>query len=470
VKPIERINPTLARLVVPIGRLREDPQDARTHDDRSLEGIEASLRAHGQQKPVVADRDGKVIAGNGILLAARRLGWKRLAVAWFDGRGGARSYAIADNRTGELSTWDPRRLQEQIDSVLASSTNRGEALVSMGFTEDELEKLLKRLSEDLPEPPRELDQVPPLPRKPKTRRGDLWVLGEHRLLCGDSTDPESYARLMGTERAAMVHTDPPYGVSYKSASGKFDAICNDDRRLKELHNFLYKAFRSMLRWVADLAAFYIWHASETRIEFSQAMAGAGLLELQQIIWVKNSFVLGRADYQWAHEPCFYASKDGKRPRWYGGRAQQTAWYVSLDTALELGALVGTGVLVVDEHGGQLYITGKPPKGKRVRKLIVPKDGRIRLESAAPTSTLWEVSKEFSAEHPTQKPVELARRAIENSSKTGEIVLDSFLGSGCTLIGAEVAGRRCFGLELDPKYCDVIVSRWEQVSGRKAKRE
>ena len=220
----------------------------------------------------------------------------------------------------------------------------------------------------------------------------------------------------------MVNTDPPYGVSYQSSSGKFDAIENDDLTQDDLMNkLLIPALRNCVRNARDDAAFYIWHASSTRRDFDDAMVSVGLLEKQYIIWVKNAPVLGHADYQWAHEPCYYAEKAGHSAKWCGDRKQNTAWKVTLRDNDGMATTLSGGLVVTDGAGNKVFMAEKPPKGKKIRYLRLSDGRSVTIYTEHQTNTVWEVAREAGAKHPTQKPVELAVRAIENSSELGDIV-------------------------------------------------
>lgn len=312
-----------------------------------------------------------------------------------------------------------------------------------------------------------MDDIPELPETPRTCPGDLYELGPHRLLCVDATNIENARKLFGDERAAFVFTDPPYGVSYKSPSGNFDMIINDDKTDDDLVNsLLIPAFKVASAFTLPNGAFYIWHASSTREDFAFAMKAAGLIEKQYIIWAKPGFILGHSDYRWAHEPCFYASKEGKSPVFYGDRSQSTVWRATVQTTKKSSVILGTGLLLLDGCGGKIYLEPKPPKGKKVRSMRVLPGQSIYISSNEKTDDLWEIGRDDTGDHPTQKPVALAIRAIENSSRPGDIVYDGFLGSGTTLIAAEISGRICYGTELTPGYCDVIVDRYVRVSRNK----
>lgn len=312
------------------------------------------------------------------------------------------------------------------------------------------------------------DDVPPVPKKPIAKRGEVWILGEHRLMCGSSTDRGDMRKLMGHDAAAMVWTDPPYGVSY--ASEDFDVIEGDHKRDDELYALVSGALKNACAFTREDAGFYIWHAGSTRREFDDALRDAGLVEKQYLIWAKNALVMGRSDYQWGHEPCYYASKEGKRPAWHGGRDKPTIWRATLRKRDGSATTLGQALVLTDGNGGQVCLVPKLPKGKKARSARLKTGETVRIETASNSSTVLEVGRDQDYVHPTQKPVELARMSILNSSKPGEIVLDCFGGSGTSLIACEATGRKGRAMELDPKYVDAIVNRWHDMTGRKAERE
>lgn len=371
----------------------------------------------------------------------------------------AEEYAdlTADNRLAELSEMNDDKLAE----ILAEIGTSDLPTELTGYSEEELDGILDSIIGADPEPePKSQDAEYQQPLPPMSRTGDLWLLGTHRLICGDATDEPTIERLMDGEKAAMVHTDPPYGVSYETQSGNFAMIKNDDKTHDDLYfTLLLPAFNNYRKHTTPDAAFYIWHASSTRRDFEDAMTAAGLVEKQYIIWAKNGITLGRADYQWAHEPCFYAAKEGQSPAFYGDRAQHTVWRATTRQDGSMMTVLGSGVVLTDGTGGTLCITDKPPKGKKMRYIRMEQGKPIDLFQDDRMQTVWEIARETNTLHPTQKPVEIPIRAIENSSQPGDIVLDFFGGSGSTLMGAELTGRRCFSTELDPIYCDVIISRY-----------
>ena len=375
----------------------------------------------------------------------------------------AEEYAdlTADNRLAELADMNATMLAD-----LLAEIDTGEIPLELtGYTEEDFDGLIESITGADDAEPNDQDDEHDQPLPPMSKPGDLWILGPHRLICGDATDEPTIERLMDGEKAAMVHTDPPYGVSYETQSGKFAMIKNDDKTHDDLfYKLLLPAFNNYRKHTIDEAAFYIWHASSTRRDFEDAMTAAGLMENQYIIWAKNGISLGRADYQWAHEPCFYASKAGISPKFYGDRAQHTVWRVTTRKDGQMMTVLGSGVVLTDGTGGKLCITDKPPKGKKMRYVRMEEGKPIDLFQEDRMQTVWEVARETNTLHPTQKPVEIPIRAIENSSEPGEIVLDFFGGSGSTLMGAELTGRRCYSTELDPVYCDVIISRYVAQTG------
>ncbi len=380
---------------VAISSLKLDPANARKHDEKNLAAIRGSLEAFGQQKPLVVSGD-TVAAGNGTLLAAQALGWTTVKIVRTELTGAdLTAFCLADNRTAELAEWDNGVLTDTLRSLKELDFD----IESIGFADF-----------DLSLPPEEGKTDPDaVPENVETRckPGDLWLLGKHRLLCGDSTDVLQVERLMDGEKADLVHTDPPYNVDYSNQdrpkAGKRDLgrIENDKMEDREFLQFLTDALALSFVSCKDNASIYLWYASKETLNFHAAAAAAGWSINQQIIW-KKPMLLGRGRYQWAHEPCVFGVKGS--PHFTDDRTKTTVW----------------------DFGGY-------DKSKNV--------------------------------HPTQKPVVIPEEAIGNSSLPGAIILDLFLGSGSTLIAAEKTGRRCFGLELDPHYCSVILARWEQFTGK-----
>jgi site-specific DNA-methyltransferase (adenine-specific) len=317
----------------------------------------------------------------------------------------ANLYAIADNKLGEKADWDEKLLA----SVLSEFSLEEVAIA--GFDESELEKLGTGILSGAgggEDGPIIEDDAPDKPKEAVTQPGDIWILGEHRLLCGDARDAAAFERLMAGAKARLIVTDPPYNVAYVGKTKDAKTIQNDSMSDEQFRGFLNEAVARMFEASDPGSAFYIWHADTEGYNFRGAVRDNGERERECLIWNKNVLVMGRQDYHWKHEPCLYGWIGGAPHRWYSDRKQTT-------------------VLDFD----------RPSR---------------------------------SEEHPTMKPVSLIAYLIRNSSQRGELVLDPFLGSGTTLIAAEQTGRRCYGMELDPLYCDVIVQRWEKLTGRQAVRE
>jgi site-specific DNA-methyltransferase (adenine-specific) len=389
-----------------ISELSQDPANARKHNDRNIESIVASLRRFGQQTPIVIDSSNVVRKGNGTIEAAKRLGWDTINCVVTDLKSSdAISYAIADNRTAELAEWDDEVLSAQLNGLLADDP---ELLEVAGFTEEELAELLAD-SEMQPEIIE--DEVPEPPAEPITRSGDLWILGEHRLLCGDSTKADDVERLMAGAKAELLNTDPPYGVSV--AGGTHDPrdtknyrsggkIQNDGLTGEKLAEFLEAAFSNAQAYLSAGAAWYVWYADTETAAFLKATCALGGMR-HILVWVKPNFVFGRCDYHYRHEPVMYGWTPGAGHRWYGDRTQDSVWEAKVGLDLE-------------------------------KKL-----------------------------HPTSKPVSIASRPIQNHTKQGDVVADMFLGSGTTLIAAEQLGRKCYGMEISSQYVDVICNRWAKLT-------
>ena len=379
-------------------------RNARTHSEAQIAQIAASMCEWGWTNPVLIDASGQILAGHGRVLAARTLGFKECPVMIADGwtQAQKRAYILADNRIAENAGWDDAMLRIELQSLQEDGFN----LDITGFDPDALAEIMAG-EETTVDGNTDEDAVPDLNETPISRAGDVWLLGAHRLLCGDSTDATSYAVLMADEKAAMVFTDPPYGVNYANSAkdkmrGTHRPILNDNLG-EDFEPFLQAALTPMLAYCAG--ATYIAMSSSELDTLQSAFRAAGGKWSTFIIWAKNTFTLGRADYQRQYEPILYGWPEGQTHHWCGDRDQGDVWHIK-----------------------------KPQKNDL---------------------------------HPTMKPVELVERAIRNSSRPGDIVLDPFGGSGTTLIAAEKAGRRCFMMELDPKYCDVIVRRWQEFSGGKA---
>lgn len=413
-----RVAEPLRRLLVPLASLALDPSNLRLHDDKSFDAIATSLRRFGQQKPIVVDAGGVVIAGNGTLEAARRLGWTHIAAVPSKLSGAERvAYSIADNRTAELSRWDTKALQAVLDAIPK------EDLAGTGFTIDDLAELAGR------EPAAIEDEAPaPLPYA-VSRLGDQWELDQHRLLCGNSRNSDDVATLMGPDLAALVATDPPYLVDYtgerQSGSGKNWTEVYDEKSMGDPEAFFTDVFARVLDVLAPHAAVYCWHAFKRYPLLQSVWRKLGLLDHQQIIWVKPVAVVGRSLYHWQHEPCLVGWREGSMPKL--DRREVTSSVIVINAATVHGS-EGADVWVQDWEGR------KRPAGN---------------------------------EHPTQKPVELFARPMRKHTKEGDVCFEPFSGSGSQLIAGEQLKRRIRAMELEPVFVDVAVRRWQTFTGQAA---
>lgn len=441
--------------IASVDALKPHPRNPRKGD---VDAIQESIAENGFYGTVIAQRStGHILAGNHTLQAAIASGAREVPVTYLDvDDEAALRILLADNRTSDGSKYDDGMLADILQGLLDETGS----ITGTGYDTSELEKLLGRSDDD-----NEPGTGTP-PATPKSKRGEVYQLGVHRLMCGDSTDDADVAALMQDDRAQLVNTDPPYGVSYQGEG--FEVIENDDKRDDDLLKILTPALRLAAKYSVDTAAFYIWHASSTRKDFEWAMDAAGLEEKQYIIWAKDSFLLGRSDYHWQHEPCFYARKSGQQPAYYGDRTNSTVWRFAARRATgERSIAIANGVRISDGEGSELYIQNRAPKSKKAR-LTRLRQGEVLLlvPAAEGGSDLWEVRLDADKyQHPTQKPVALAAHAIQNSSSRGDIVLDLFGGGGFTLLAAESTGRQARVMELDPAYCDVIRRRFAEFADK-----
>jgi DNA modification methylase len=428
-----RIARPLRDLAVPITDLSSDPANLRLHDERSLEAIAASLRRFGQQKPVVYDANGTVVAGNGMLEAARRLGWKTIAAIRSELVGVDRvAYAIADNRTAELSRWDDEALRATLAAMPA------DAVRDAGYTPEELEALLAP-SDDVPL--RE-EPVPAVLADAVTVVGDLWTLGDHRVLCGDSTAAADVDRLMDGRKASLIATDPPYLVDYTGvragSRGKDWSGAYREIDIQDAAGFFRSVFSNVTRVAGPHAAIYCWHAHKRMVEIMAAWRALGILDHQQIVWVKPAPVFGSVFWHFRHEPCLMGWLQGSKPTHDGRHDEDSVWPAS-----------GSARPLEDLTKEQL--------------LTLLKDG----------SSVWEVDWEGKArptgnEHPTQKPLELFARPIRKHTRRRDVCFEPFSGSGTQLLAAEQLGRRCYAMELEPVFVDVAIRRWQALTGKAAR--
>ena len=373
-------------------------RNSRTHSDAQVAQIAASIKEFGFTNPVLIDAGGGIIAGHGRVLAARKLGLTDVPCIRLDHLTDAqkRAYVIADNRLALNSGWDTEMLKVEF----ADLQELGFDLELTGFDLDEIKELLAPVgTEGLTDP----DDAPPLPEHPRTVPGDVWLMGKHRLLCGDSTSVSDLEKLTDGQLVDMWLTDPPYNVAYEGKTKDALKIKNDEMGDDQFRQFLRDAYTAADMVMKPGAVFYIWHADSEGYNFRGAAQDAGWKVRQCLIWKKSSMVMGRQDYHWKHEPCLYGWKEGAGHLWAADRKQTTI-----------------------------------------------------LEFEKPSR---------NGEHPTMKPVALFEYQLLNNTKGGDQVLDSFGGSGTTLIAAEKNGRVARLMELDPKYCDVIVKRWQDFTGK-----
>lgn len=451
-----------------VGKLKPYTKNARVHPPAQIDKIKRSLERFGWTNPILVDGKNGIIAGHGRLQAALQIGQRTVPVIELAGLSAAekRAYLLADNRIAAEAGWDKDLLAAEFSDL----KTMGVDLELTGFDVGEITLTLEPPPSEPGEPP-----VPALPSKAVSKLGDVWILGDHRIICGDCTKPATLEKLMAGKQAQCVFTDPPYGISYEAPSGVFETIKGDDLRRGQLYSLLHGAFAAAIGYTRENAGWYVWHASATREEFTKALRDVGLVELSTITWAKPGMVLGWSDYRWAHEPMLYAARQGVRPAFYGPRTESTILRITARSkAGNPFAAIGQGIIVTTPEGDELYISSTPPKGRKVRHVHL-EDGKPLLlsPSGGEADDLWEVSrdnghgKSTTTHHPTQKPVELARRAIRNSTQEGEIVLDLFGGSGSTMMGAEQTKRCGYVAELDPRYVDVTVRRWQDLTGKQA---
>lgn len=369
--------------------------NSRTHSEAQIAQIAASIKEFGWTNPILIDGDNTIIAGHGRLLAARKLGMEEVPIICLDHltKAQQRALVIADNQLALNAGWDMDMLSAEIESLKLEDFDLG----LLGFDDAFLDDLL----EDEPtDGLTDEDAVPEAPEQPKTVLGDVWVLGNHRLMCGDSTSIDAVEKLMDGQQANMLHTDPPYGVDY-------EGVPNDHLKDAQLEKFLVDALTNAHAVLHPGSNVYVWHADITAFEFISAFRLSGFKQARPstIQWVKPSLTMSQGDYHLQNEPCLFGWKEGS--------------------------------------------------------------GRVRVKDRKQT-TIWHCDRTTEAKvHPTMKPVELCQRAIENSSVANCIVLDLFGGSGSTLIACEKTNRHARLMELDPKYCDVIIKRWQDFTGQKA---
>ena len=444
--------------VVDIDSLRQDTHNFNRGTEQGQQLMERSFKELGAGRSILLDREGNIIAGNKSQEAARKAGIKRVRIVETTGdelvavkrtdididSAEGRRMALLDNLTTQVNlAWDP----SEIEAV--SSEIEGFDPTDYGFDPSQL-------ISDPTADPNEADKVkeddfdPDAERyEPVTKQGDIFQLGNHRLMCGDSTKQEDVAKLMQGEQADLWLTDPPYNVDYNSKNdylnkvGKGGAVQvdieNDKMSDSQFRQFLHDAFSSVVSVMRDGCSFYVWTAQgHAMTDIMQALDGVGLPFRQQLIWKKNNFVLGRMDYQWIHEPCLYGWKEGAAHYFIGVRNRTT-----------------------------VYSDGEEIDIDKMKKSEMQKLLHDILDNPTPTTVIDCPKPQRSADHPTMKPVRLFGYQMANSSRPGDIILDTFGGSGTTIIAAQQLDRKARLMELDPHYCDVIIARWEKLTGEKA---
>ena len=379
-------------------------KNARTHSAAQIDQIAASMGEWGWTNPILVDEDGMIIAGHGRLLAAEKLGITECPVmtarGWTDAQ--KQAYVLADNQLALNAGWDMAKLALEIGDLQGA----GFDLALLGFKEDELARLVGATA-GLTDP----DEVPEAGARAVAVLGDVWLLGGHRLVCGDSTDESAVRACLGREMPNLMVTDPPYGVEYDATwRGKAGHATLGKNRTGKVSHDDRADWRDVWALFPGQIA-YVWHGGLHSATVADSLIASGFALRSQIIWAKTVMVMGRGDYHWQHEPCWYAVR--KSGQWTGDRKQTTVWTFASPLHIMSG------------------------------------------------------SKEEKTAHPTQKPVECMKRPIENNSNPGEHIYEPFSGSGTTIIAAEMTGRVCHAIELDPVYIDVAIKRWEQFTGKKA---
>jgi DNA modification methylase len=400
---------------VPMTALHQDPSNARSHDARNLAAIQASMARFGQAEPlVVLKSSGRVIGGNGRLTAMQALGWIECDVVELElSEIEATALGIALNRTSELASWSDDALAKILSTLRAE-----DALEGVGFDEHEIDELLANLDGQMPALVDDQGPEPPAVN-PITRTGDLWILGDHRLLVGDSTKADDVARVLGGEKAELLSTDSPYAVGYDGMnrpshdgkpSGKDWSALYHETDIKDLGRFLDDCYSACLPHVTEDAAVYLWFAHTQHAAVAQTWEKHDLLFHQTIIWVKPCATFGHSYYRWKHEPCAFGWRRGHKPQ-HGNAQLESVWEIDWD-------------------------------------------GKARITTF----------------HPTSKPTRVFEIPMEQHTKPGAVVLEPFSGSGSQIVAAEKLGRRCRAIEISPAFVDGTIARWEKATGKVARLE
>ena len=390
----------------PVSALIPYARNARTHSDAQVAQIAASIQEWGWTTPVLVDEAGGIIAGHGRVMAARKLGLSEVpvmvAAGWSEAQ--KKAYVLADNQLALNAGWDMEMLKVELGDL----DGAGFDLSLIGFSPDELANMMAEKTEGLTDP----DEVPEAPVNAVSVLGDTWVLGKHRIRCGDSTSADDVAALLNGVSPHLMVTDPPYGVVY-NANWRNERVRSDGSPIagratgKVLNDDKADWREAWALFPGDVA--YVWCASLHNHEVAESLIASGFALRSLIIWAKSNFAISRSDYHWQHEPCWYAVRDGRKGHWAGDRKQTTLWNIPKPAKSETG-------------------------------------------------------------HSTQKPVDCMKRPIENNSSPGQAVYEPFSGSGTTIIAGEMTGRSVYAMELNPPYVDVAIKRWQDFTGQKAVHE
>jgi len=405
---------------VDIESIKPYKNNAKTHPREQIDQIKKSIEEFGMDDPIGIWKD-EIVEGHGRLIACKELGMKQVPIIRLDHLTDEqrKAYTLAHNKLTMNSDFDLDILNQELMSI--DGIDMSEFGFDVGFEEKEYEIIE--------------DEVPEAPSEPKSKLGEIYQLGDHRLMCGDSTNINDVNKLMDGAVADLVVTDPPYNVAIENSQGM--TIQNDNMGSSQFLSFLTEAFNCLNESLKFGGAFYVWFASREHINFETALNNNGLQVRQELIWNKNALILGRSDYQWKHEPCLYGWKEGASHYFVDDRSQTT---------------------VIEDN--------KPDKKKKKKEEMQKLLEEIYSDKVS--STIINEDKPVVNDlHPTMKPIKLIARLVNNSSRAGELVLDLFGGSGSTLITCEQLNRKCYMMEYDPVYVDVIIERWEKFTGRKA---
>lgn len=427
-----------------------NPRKALKPGDEEYEKLAASIEKHGYIDPIVINEDGTIIGGHQRRTVMMDLGYEEaevIIVSLPDKNDEIAANIALNQISGEFE-------KDALMGLLIQLESDGYDTMAAGFTTNDLSELFAEidLTQEANDDHYDVDKALEEAKEaePVTKYGDIWQLGEHRLMCGDATDFSDIGILMAGSEADLILTDPPYNVDYEAKDKSLERsykrnttrttneILNDKMGEDEFYNFLYRIFSNYCDVAKEGAAVYVFHADSEGLAFRQAFDAAGFKLAEVLIWEKNQFVIGRQDYHWRHEPILYGWKEGAGHYFIDDRSQDT---VFIEDDIDFKAMKKDDLVAYIE--------------------------RIREAFMSRTSVQFEKKPARSDMHPTMKPVALVGRLMANSSRRGEIVADFFGGSGTTLIAAEQLGRVAYLMEINPKYCDVIVNRWEEFTGRKA---